>query len=117
MTVKNICLASMVVAAISASWSQTALGGENELNKSDVAPLTKGRLAGTGGDPDGKPVRHQRVWVNTWGDATSSKVLAEAHTDAKGRFLLGPVEPVYRHRFSVWIDWAEKESAFGVGVG
>src|SRR6266581_4028263 len=103
MTVKNICLASMVVAAIFAASSQTALAGENEIKKSDVAPLPKGTLSGTVVDPDGKPVSNARVWVNTWGDATSSKVLAEAHTDAKGRFLLGPVEPVYRHRFSVWI--------------
>src|SRR5260221_5161563 len=98
MTVKNICLASMVVAAVSASWSQTALGGENELNKSDVAPLPKGTLSGTVVDPDGKPVSDARVWVNTWGD----KLLAETRSDSEGRFFLGPVEPVYRHRFPVW---------------
>jgi hypothetical protein len=106
MNVKNICLASMIVAAVSAAWSQNALAGENEINKSEVAPLPKGTLSGTVVAPDGKPVSDARVWVNTWGDATSSKVLAEAHTDAKGQFHLGPIEPIYRHPYPILIDAA-----------
>jgi hypothetical protein len=39
------------------------------------------------------------VWLDNWGN----RRLAEALSDAKGRFRLGPVEPVYRHCFSISI--------------
>ena len=63
-------------------------------------PLPKGSLSGTIVDSDGKPVSGARVWVNTWGD----KRLAEARSDATGRFRLGPVEPVYRHPWPIVIE-------------
>ena len=41
-----------------------------------------------------------RIWVDTWGD----KRLAEARSDAKGRFCLVPIEPVYRHPYHIFIE-------------
>jgi hypothetical protein len=68
-------------------------------------PTTPGTLSGTVQGPDGKPVVGARVWTNTYDTKTSStKTLAEARTDAEGRFRLGPVEPIYRHRFDLIID-------------
>ncbi len=60
-------------------------------------PMPMGTLSGTVVDPDGRPVGGARVWTETYDMKTSSrKILAEARTDAGGRFHLGPIEPVYR---------------------
>jgi Carboxypeptidase regulatory-like domain len=106
MIANRIWWAAMIVAAVSSICGGTVAASDNDVVKTDVAPLPKGTLSGTVVDPDGKPVSDARVWVNTWGDATSSKVLAEAHTDANGRFLLGPIEPIYRHPYPILIDAA-----------
>ena len=60
-------------------------------------PTPMGTLSGKVVDPDGRPVGGVRVWMETLDTKTSSrKILAEARTDAAGRFRIGPVEPVYR---------------------
>ena len=40
-----------------------------------------------------------RVWVDTF-----DKLLAETRSDRSGRFQLGPLSPIYRHRFPILID-------------
>jgi hypothetical protein len=62
--------------------------------------LAKGTLSGTVADIDGKPLANVRVWTNTYG----GRLLAETKTDAEGRFRLGPIEPVYRPRFDLFLD-------------
>jgi hypothetical protein len=52
----------------------------------------KGTLSGRVVGPDGKPVVDACVWIGTYG----GKRLAEAQTDAAGRFCLGPLAPAYR---------------------
>jgi hypothetical protein len=64
-----------------------------------------GTLSGKVIDQDQSPIAGARVWVNAWDDeALLQRTLAEDRTDALGRFRLGPVKPVYRHRFDVFID-------------
>lgn len=62
--------------------------------------LPKGTLSGRVVDEAGQRVAGARVWLNTYGN----KLLVEGVSDAEGRFELGPVEPVYRHHFDVFID-------------
>ncbi|MSQ95110.1 MAG: hypothetical protein EXR98_11220 [Gemmataceae bacterium] len=69
-------------------------------NVSRAQPLPKGTLSGTVVDSGGKPVTNARVWANTHED----KLLVEARTNADGTFRLGPVEPVYRHRFDLYFE-------------
>ena len=96
--------------ALSVLWNMGAFLSAGE-------PLPKGSLSGTIVDPNGKPVSGARVWVNTWG----KKLLAEARSDAQGRFRLGPVDPVYRHPWPIFIEadgfapqciWGESYSIF-----
>jgi hypothetical protein len=64
-----------------------------------------GTLSGKVLDSEDVPVVGARVWVNTFdGDALQEKTQAEAWTEADGRFRLGPIDPVYRHRFDVLVD-------------
>jgi hypothetical protein len=63
-------------------------------------PMPKGTLSGRVIGPDGQPVVGARVWIDTY----NSKRLAEARTDAAGRFRLGPVAPVYRNPFPLYIE-------------
>src|SRR6266446_7936903 len=93
--VRNCCLAAFLLTA----WQEL---GAQEAAKNSSAPA-KGTLSGTVVDNHGKPVAKVRVWTNT-GDG---KLLAEARTDAEGRFRLGPVEPVYRHPFDLFFDGAD----------
>lgn len=67
--------------------------------------LGRASLGGRVVDPDGKPVANARVWTD-WFDmkSRSQKLLAETRTDAQGRFRLGPVEPIYRHRLDIYIE-------------
>jgi hypothetical protein len=70
-----------------------------------AGPIPTGTLSGNVVDPDGKPVAGARVWTDTFYPKTSAtKRLMEARTDAKGHFRLGPVEPIYRHRFDLVVD-------------
>ena len=72
--------------------------GDDDAKK--PAALPKGALSGKIIDPDGKPVSNARIWVDTWG----GNLLTEARSDARGRFHLSSLEPVYRHRFNILID-------------
>ncbi len=71
-------------------------------------PMPMGTLSGKVVDPDGRPVGGARVWMETLDTKTSSrKILAEARTDAAGRFRLGPLEPVYRQlRYGLRVEAA-----------
>src|SRR6516162_8152602 len=52
----------------------------------------KGTLSGKVLDANGRPVGQARVWTQTVDAKTSSlKLLAEARTNADGRFRLGPI--------------------------
>ena len=61
-----------------------------------------GRVLG----PDGKPVAGARVWAQgpDLSQGPFSRELAEARTDAEGRFHLGLVVPRYRNRFQLIVD-------------
>lgn len=63
-------------------------------------PAPMGMLSGKVLGPDGEPAIGARVWADTY----SGRRLAEARTDTEGRFRLGPVEPVYRHRFDLLVE-------------
>ncbi|MBI2824293.1 MAG: carboxypeptidase regulatory-like domain-containing protein [Planctomycetia bacterium] len=63
-------------------------------------PLSNGTLSGQIVNAERAAVADAHVWVKTFDD----KVLAEATSDAAGRFRLGPVEPLYRHRFDLFVD-------------
>ena len=66
-----------------------------------------GTLSGNVVDPDGKPVAGARIWADTFDPKTSAtKRLMEARTDTEGHFRLGPVEPIYRHRYDLVVDAA-----------
>jgi len=62
--------------------------------------LPNGTLTGRVITTEDQPVVGARVSVNTYGD----KLLAESQTDGDGRFQLGPMPPVYRHRFDLSIE-------------
>jgi hypothetical protein len=65
-------------------------------------PLRTGTLSGRFVGPEGQPVAGARVWTDFYDTKSSSrKLLVEAHSDAGGRFSLGPTEPVYRLRFGL----------------
>ena len=91
-----VVLGTIVTASLLAAVQVWA--GDDDAKKGVVLP--KGTLSGKIIDPDGRPVGNARIWVNTWGD----KLLAEARSDAQGRFHLGPMEPTYRHRFDILTD-------------
>ncbi len=64
---------------------------------------TRGSLAGTVVDPDGRPVAdaHVALTAHDFDGATlveSERMLAETTTDAQGRFRLADLDPVYRPR-------------------
>lgn len=63
-------------------------------------PMSKGTLSGRVIDPAGRPVAGAHVWIDTY----NSKRLAEVRTDAAGRFRLGPVAPLYRNPFPLFIE-------------
>jgi uncharacterized GH25 family protein len=65
--------------------------------------LPKGSLSGRIVDPVGKPVPGARVWINTSGD----KILAEARSNAEGRFMLGDLEPCFQLPDYIFIDVEE----------
>src|SRR5207237_1153802 len=68
MVANSVWRTAIIVALVSATCGTMAAASDNDVAKSDVAPLPKGTLSGTVVDPDGKPVSDARVWVNTWGD-------------------------------------------------
>ena len=60
-------------------------------------PLPMGTLSGTVVDLDGRPIAGAKISTETVDPKTSTrKVMAEARTDAGGKFHLGPVDPIYR---------------------
>ena len=91
------------LAAISLmSWRLTAAG---EGKSKPDATLPPGTLSGKVVDPDGQPVAGRAglgIYLGT--KSQDSKLLADARSGSDGRFRLGPVEPVYRHRFPILID-------------
>jgi len=93
--VRNCCLAALLLTA----WQELEA---QEPAKNTAAPA-KGTLSGTVVDIQGKPVANVRVWTNTH----DGKLLAEARTDAEGRFSLGPVEPFHRHPVDLFFDGAD----------
>jgi hypothetical protein len=86
-------------------WS-VGLAGVFSIPARAADPASLGTLSGTLIDPSGKPVAGARLWTETHDVKTSArKVLAEARTDASGRFRLGPLEPMYRAlRFGLRIE-------------
>ncbi len=83
------------------SWAIVLLNVGNYLLAEDALP--KGSLIGRIVDPEGKPVAGAKIHVNTWGDK-AEVLLAEAVSDSEGRFRLGPMKPIYRHKFPILID-------------
>jgi hypothetical protein len=69
-------------------------------NGSRAQPLPKGTLSGNVVSAKGKPIANVRVWAKI----DDNKLLAEGRTNADGHFRLGPVEPVYRHRFDLFFE-------------
>jgi uncharacterized GH25 family protein len=103
MIAKSLVCSSVVLAAISVMSWRLAAAGEGESKPNGALPL--GTLSGEVVDPDGKPVAGARVWAYTWRTKSQeSKLLADTRSGPDGRFRLGPVEPVYRHRFPILID-------------
>jgi Carboxypeptidase regulatory-like domain len=100
MIANTVWRTAIIIAGVSAICARTIAATENDVMKTDAPPLPKGTLSGTVVDSDGKPMSDARVWADTWG----GKQLAEARTDVEGRFRLGPMEPVYRHRFPILIE-------------
>ncbi len=81
----GLCLGTLLIASVPARAEKA---------------MPKGTLSGCVVGPEGKPVAGARVWIDTY----DSKKLAEARTDAAGRFRLGPMEPVYRNPFPLFIE-------------
>lgn len=69
-------------------------------------PMPMGTLSGMVVDPDGRPVAGAKISTETFDPNTSTRrVMAEARTDAGGRFHLGPVDPFYRQlRFGLLVE-------------
>ena len=79
------------------TWLGVCLAAMLTVSARAVEPMPTGTLSGKVVDPDGRPVGGARIWTDTLDTKTSSrKTLAEARTDADGRFRLGPVAAVYR---------------------
>lgn len=93
--VRNCCLAALLLTA----WQDLEA---QEPAKNTPTPA-KGTLSGTVVDNHGKPVANVRVWTYIHG----GKLPAEAHTNAEGRFRLGPVEPVCRNPVDLFFDGAD----------
>ena len=75
------------------TWLGVCLAAMLTVSARAAEPMPMGTLSGKVVDPDGRPVGGARVWTETLDTKTSSrKTLAEARTDAEGRFRLGPVE-------------------------
>ena len=73
-------------------------------------PPSPGFFTGRVVDPDGRAVPGVRVATVR---STRDRAEVEARTDAEGRFRLGPLEPVHRHRADVFVDaegWARGDA-------
>jgi hypothetical protein len=62
--------------------------------------LPKGSLSGRIVNPEGMPVSGARVWINS----SKNKPVAEARSDADGRFQLGDLAPVYWNCYPILIE-------------
>jgi len=93
-------LALLILLPATASFSQQAKESTRPASFASSNQLAKGTLSGKILGPDDRPVAGARVWIETY----DSKPVAETVSGNDGRFRLGPMDPIYRHRFDLLVE-------------